>query len=231
MSWTARGEAGEAVDVLAIGSGPARSRPTRPLASRTVRIGVDATSLHGPRTGVGVFTHEILAALPRRSDLEVTAFAVTWRGRGELAGMVPPGVRAIGRPMAAQPLRAMWRRSDLPPIDWLAGRFDVVHGANFVVPPSRHAAQVATVHDLTPWRFPELANRDTRTYPGLVARAIRRGAWIHVVSRWVADEVAAEYPAAAERTVVVPNGITPLRADGPATGAARGRERAGGERY
>jgi glycosyltransferase involved in cell wall biosynthesis len=196
-----------------------------------MRIGVDGTSLHGPRTGVGVVTHEILAALGRRPELEVAAFAVTWRGRGELAGLVPPGVRAIGRPMAARPLRAAWRRIDLPPIEWLAGRFDLVHGPNFVVPPSRRAAQVATVHDLTPWRYPELANRDTQAYPGLVARAVGRGAWIHVVSRWVAGEVAAEYPAAAERTVVVPNGINPLPPDGPAAGAARGRALAGGDRY
>ena len=84
--------------------------------------------------------------------------------------------------MAARPLRACWVRADLPPIEWLVGSLDVVHGPNFVVPPSRRAAQVVTVHDLTPWRFPELANRDTRAYPRLVARAVRGGAWVHTVS-------------------------------------------------
>src|SRR4051794_1504522 len=117
-----------------------------------MRIAVDATSLHGARTGVGVFTHEILSALGRREDLEVDAFAVTWRGRGQLGGLVPSGVRAAGRPMAARPLRACWVRADQPPIEWFVGRHDVVHGPNFVVPPSRHAARVVTVHDLTPWR-------------------------------------------------------------------------------
>jgi glycosyltransferase involved in cell wall biosynthesis len=111
------------------------------------------------------------------------------------------------------------------------GPLDVVHGPNFVVPPTRRAAPVVTVHDLTPWRFPELANRDTRQYPGLVARAVRRGAWIHVVSEWVAGEIAAEHPAAADRIVVVPNGVTPLPADRPGTGATRGRRLAGADRY
>jgi glycosyltransferase involved in cell wall biosynthesis len=133
--------------------------------------------------------------------------------------------------MAARPLRFCWVRSDLPPIEWFTGRFDVVHGPNFVVPPARRAGQVVTVHDLTPWRFPELATRDTRAYPGLVARAVRRGAWVHAVSEWVAAEVAAEHPEASDRIVAVPNGVTPLVAEGPATDAARGRALAGADRY
>ncbi|MBV9952210.1 MAG: glycosyltransferase family 4 protein [Acidimicrobiia bacterium] len=194
-------------------------------------IGVDATALHGARTGVGVMTHEILSALAARTDVDVAAYAVTWRGRGQLGQLVPPGVRTIGRPMAAQPLRQSWLRSDVPPIEWLVGSLDVVHGPNFVVPPARRAAEVATVHDLTPWRFPELANRDTRQYPQLVARAVRRGAWIHAVSEWVAGEVAAEHPAAADRIVVVPNGVTPLPPETRDSDAARGRELAGAARY
>src|SRR4051794_7688598 len=194
-------------------------------------VGIDATALHGPRTGVGVMTHEILTALADRDDVDVAAYAVTWRGRGQLGDLVPPGVRTIGRPMAAQPLRQSWLRSDLPPIEWLVGRLDVVHGPNFVVPPARAAAQIATVHDLTPWRFPELANRDTRQYPQLIARAVRRGAWIHAVSEWVAGEVAAEHPSAADRIVVVPNGVTPLPPDSRDTGATRGRGLAGAARY
>ena len=175
-----------------------------------MRIAVDATSLHGARTGVGVVTQEILSALGRRHELDVTAYAVTWRGRGRLADLVPSGIRAAGRPMAARPLRFCWTRADLPPIEWFVGPLDVVHGPNFVVPPTRRAARVVTVHDMTPWRFPELATRDTRAYPALVARAVRGGAWVHTVSEWVADEVRTEHPDAAARVVTVPNGVTPL---------------------
>jgi alpha-1,3-rhamnosyl/mannosyltransferase len=64
-----------------------------------------------------------------------------------------------------------------------------------------------------------------------VARAVRGGAWVHAVSQWVADEVASEHPGAAERIVAVPNGVTPLPPDGPSTGAVRGRQLAGAERY
>lgn len=196
-----------------------------------VRIGVDATALHGRRTGIGVFTEQVLTRLGRNDGLDVAAFAVTFRGRGQLSSLVPMGVEAVGRPMAAQPLRRCWQRSELPPIEWFIGAVDLVHGPNFVVPPTRNAARLVTVHDLTPWRFPELANADTRAYPGLVRRAVERGAWVHTVSEFVADEVRDLFPSAAGRVRVVPNGISPLAAETATTDATRGRTLAGADRY
>ncbi len=67
--------------------------------------------------------------------------------------------------MAARPLHEAWRRTDHPLIDRWIGRHDVVWGPNFVVPPTR-AAEVVTVHDLTPVRYPELANEFTLAFPG-----------------------------------------------------------------
>ena len=57
-----------------------------------MRIAFDATALLEPRTGVATFAHEVLTRLARRSDLDVVAFAVTWRGRGRLPDLVPPNV-------------------------------------------------------------------------------------------------------------------------------------------
>ncbi|MGH9184765.1 MAG: glycosyltransferase family 1 protein, partial [Acidimicrobiales bacterium] len=113
-----------------------------------MRLAFDATSLLGPRTGVGTFTAEVLGRLATRPDIDVTAFAVTWRGRGDFPGAVPAGVAAIARPLPARLMRAAWRHAELPPLEWIAGRFDAVHGPNFVVPPSRRAARLVTVHDL-----------------------------------------------------------------------------------
>src|SRR5699024_10433228 len=112
-------------------------------------------------------------------DLEVIAFGVTWRGRDELGPSMPAGIDVVGRPMAARPLRQAWRRADVPPIELWTGPVDVVHGPNFVVPPTRKAAELVTVHDLTCVRFPQLCTADTLEYPDLIRRAVRRGATIH----------------------------------------------------
>jgi glycosyltransferase involved in cell wall biosynthesis len=191
-----------------------------------LRVAIDATSLLEPLTGVGVFVDELLERLAARDDLAMTAFAITWRGRGRLPEVVPRRVRAVSAVMPARPLRAAWRHADHPRIDRFIGAHDVVHGPNFLVPPTR-AASVVTVQDLTPWRFPEMCDDNTRQYPTLVARAMRRGAWVHVTSSFVRDEVLALDDAVAERVVTVPLGV---RHVGPGDGSA-GRRRAGGDRY
>ena len=73
------------------------------------------------------------------SDVDVRAVGFTARGHRALRDAVPPGVRASGVPVPARALRASWRRVPFPPIELLAGRGDVVHGTNFVLPPSVRA--------------------------------------------------------------------------------------------
>ena len=200
-------------------------------ASVPLHVAVDATSLIGPRTGVGRFTAEIVNRVAQRDEVALSAFAVTWRGRGRLRPTLPAGVRFVGPAVPARLVRVLWSRFDMPSAEWLAGPYDVVHGPNFVVPPARHAAEVVTVHDLTSVRFPELCTPDTRQYPALIARAVRRGAWIHAVSRFVAEEVQQAFGVEDERVVVIPNGFGPPPSDRQGFDAAAGRHLAGADRY
>ncbi|MEJ7845685.1 MAG: glycosyltransferase family 1 protein [Acidimicrobiales bacterium] len=191
-----------------------------------LRAAVDATPLYGPRTGVGRFTGELLAHLAAEPGLELVAYATTWRGRGDLPGLVPAGVRTVRAPMAARPLRAAWRRMDHPRIERWTGPVDVVHGGNFVVPPAA-GAQVVTVHDLTFRRYPELCTADVLAYPALLRRALDRGAWVHTVSCFVRDEVIELLGAPEDRVVCVANGVTA----GAPGHAGRGGRLVGGGRY
>jgi glycosyltransferase involved in cell wall biosynthesis len=192
-----------------------------------LRVALDVTPLLGAHTGVAAFTTGALAALAPRTEVELRAYAVTWRGRARVAGVVPAGVAVAGRPMAARPLRGMWRRFDVPPIEWWTGAIDVVHGTNFVVPPAARAAEVVTVHDLTPVRYPQMSTRDTLQYPGLLRRALQRGAVVHTPSRFVAEEVVDLLGAAPDRVHAVHHGVPPIETGDP----AGGRRRAGGDRY
>lgn len=196
-----------------------------PGADPPLRVAVDATPLLGARTGVGVFTHALLRGLGERADVDVTAFPVSVSGRADLRALLPPGVRARTPPLPARPLHAAWQRTSHPRVDALVGRPDVVHGPNFVVPPAR-AARVATVHDLTTVRYPELCHAATLRFPSLVRRAAAEGAWIHTPSHAVRDEVVAELGLDPARVVAVPNGFDPPRGD-----PAVGRRLAGVEHY
>lgn len=181
-----------------------------------MRIAVDATALLDPPTGIGTFTDRLLCGLRDRSDVDPVAYAASWRGRDRLTAAVPSGVATVTRPLPARPARALWRRVDRPPIEWWTGPATVVHGPNFVVPPTRRAAAVVTVHDLTTVHHPELCDRSTLAYPVLVQRAIDRGAWVHTVSAFVADEVRQFFRVDPDRVVTVHNGLDPAPAsDGP----------------
>jgi len=184
-----------------------------------LRVAVDATSLYDAQTGIGRFTWNMLAELAGDHELDLRAFAVTWRGSADLASLVPPGVTAVPGRMAAAPLRAAWRRADGPRIERWTGPVEVVHGPNYVVPPAR-APQVMSIHDVTFLRYPEFCTADVLQYPGLIERALRRGAWVHTDSDFVRHEVIDHFKADPDRVVTVPLGVTPPPTGDPGRGRA-----------
>jgi glycosyltransferase involved in cell wall biosynthesis len=176
---------------------------------------------------VASFVAGALRGLAPRDDVELSVYALSWRGRAGLARVAPSGARVVTRPAPARPLRWAWRRADHPASEWWTGPVDVVHGTNFVVPPTRRAAAIATVHDLTPIRYPELSTADTLQYPGLLRRALRRGAHVHASSSFVAGEVVELLGARPDRVHTVAPGVPPVEAGDPDVG----RRMAGSDRY
>jgi glycosyltransferase involved in cell wall biosynthesis len=186
---------------------PERSAPSE---QGRLSVGFDATPLLGNQTGVGLFCAGALTGLSAVPSIDVSAFAVSWRRRRGIAAKVPAGVSIGQRAMPARPLHTAWRHSSLPPVEWFIGPHDVVHGSNFVVPPTRRAARVVTVHDLTVLLYPELCDPPTLAYPALVRRAVDDGAWVHTPSHFVAEQVAVELGIDPARIRAVHHGIPPL---------------------
>jgi glycosyltransferase involved in cell wall biosynthesis len=191
-----------------------------------MRLALDGTPLLGPRSGVGEVVAGIAPELARRDDVELVAYALTLRGRDDLAARIPPATRAATRLYPARAVRQAWRRSEHPSIERWTGPVDVVHATNYVGPPTK-AREVVSVYDLGFVRYPELVADDALDYPVLLRRAIRRGAWIHTTSDFVRDEVVATFSVAPERVVRVYPGIPPIHGGD----AARGRALAGTGRY
>ena len=207
-----------------------------------LRVAIDGQPLLGRRTGIGYFCHHLLESLTDlvrsgEEDLDVGVYAVTWRMRPDLERVLPAGAHLVGRPMPARPVRAVWAAGVDVPLELFTGALDVVHGTNFVVPPTFRAGRVASVQDLTPVRFPEMCEPATLAFPDLIRRAVRQGAWVHTASRFVADEVIADFGAHPDRVRVVGYGIpgpTPPAGGDPARDpAAEGRFRPPGpfDRY
>jgi glycosyltransferase involved in cell wall biosynthesis len=116
-------------------------------------------------------------------------------------------VRVGRRRAPARLLQAAWSRLPWPPVEWLAGPVDVFHATNFPAPPTRRAATVVTIHDLTYLRHPEMVSDASARYRHLVPRALDRGALVVTPTAAVAAEAAEAYGLGADRLVVTPLGV------------------------
>jgi glycosyltransferase involved in cell wall biosynthesis len=192
-----------------------------------LRVALDANPLVHQRTGVGQFTAQLLALLATRDDIEACAYAITRRGRGTVAGQVPPGVRAATSPLPARVAHALWGSVSWPQVEHWTGDVDVVHATNFVAPPAR-APVVVTVHDLAFVTSPELCQRETRAYEPRLRRAIARGATVHAVSDYVAGAARTHFGLDEKRVVRVYEGAAPMLGAGS---AGAGHRLAGGDEY
>jgi glycosyltransferase involved in cell wall biosynthesis len=178
---------------------------------RSIAVAMDATPLLGVRTGVGESVAGFISAVSADPGIEVIAYGLSATAGKALPERLPGTVRAARRmPIPADALLRAWARFDHPAIERWTGPVDVVHGTNFVVPPSRKAARLVTVHDLTPVRFPELCSPTSLRYPALIRRAVEGGASIHTVSQSMADDVMDHFHVNGDRVHVIHNGLTPL---------------------
>jgi glycosyltransferase involved in cell wall biosynthesis len=168
-----------------------------------MRVGLDATPLLGARTGIGRYTGALLQALASFDD-QLVATAFTLRGRGALR--VPPGVEVRARAVPARALHEAWARSSFPPVELLAGRLDVFHATNFVLPPVRRARGVVTVHDLAFLHLTSTVSAASARYRALVPRSLARAAVVVTPSEAVAGQVHEAY-APRVPVLAVPHGV------------------------
>ena len=142
---------------------PGGSEPPKltAYAGRLCVIGVEATSLIGPRSGVGHTTASIVEALVdagrRRRDHALPDQSPPRRlGASFDACRAHPRMqvaRVPGCPDASPP--QVWSRVEWPPAELFCGPIDVFWGPNFLLPPLVKAAGVVTVHDLAFVDVPE----------------------------------------------------------------------------
>lgn len=163
-----------------------------------MRVAIDATPLIGSRTGIGVFVEGLLRSfrdyIPDDADYQVAEYTLSLRARmnGTTHGHWVP------LPAAASSL--VWRTFRSPKIEKFVGHIDVVHGTNFVVPPSK-VPRVISVHDLSFLNQPRSFRNSNRRFDHSVKEAVNSGATVHTISDYVAEEIRSRYGAKDVRVV------------------------------
>ena len=140
-----------------------------------MRILADYRPALRERTGVGEYLHGLIGAYAAAHPGEVTLFTSSWKDRLSPAVVSELGVNAIDRRIPVRALNLLWHRAGWPPVEMVAGDFDVVHAAHPLLIPARRAAQVVTIHDLFFLGHPQQTTAEIRRdYPALAGRHARR---------------------------------------------------------
>jgi glycosyltransferase involved in cell wall biosynthesis len=169
-----------------------------------VQVAFDVVPLAGSRTGVGNAVAALHDELGRRKDVSLVPYLVSVRAPKSLGSKLPIPALAAHR---------LWATADTPSADRWLPPFDVIHGANYVVPPSSKP-RLVSVYDCWFLQRPDLAAPAVRRAGKVLLRSIRRGAHVHTSSQATADALR-RFTGDAPITVI-PLGALPL----PAAGAA-----------
>src|SRR6185295_1035576 len=116
--------------------------------SARVKLGIDVVGALRPHTRAGRYTAEFVSALTRIDPgPEVVLFCNAFRVKdaGKVLGLGPP---VVNPRIPGRVLLTAWRCLRWPPIDVLIGPVDGFHTSDWVHPPQRHGATLATVHDV-----------------------------------------------------------------------------------
>lgn len=163
----------------------------------SLRVAFDCGPLLDPPTGVGRYTRELGRSL---SDVgaDVRPYAVSLRGTTD--------VSMDRMRLPARLVHKAWLRAGRPSADRLVGDVDVVHGTNFVLPPTKHPG-VVTIHDLSFLRddaFPGAA-----AWARMVPWSIDRADRVVTITDQVAGEIVDHYGTDRSKIVVTHLGVSP----------------------
>jgi glycosyltransferase involved in cell wall biosynthesis len=164
-----------------------------------IRLAIDTGALHGPRTGIGVAVDGLVGTLTDRPEVSLHPYVVSYRAA------LASGTQRL--PLPATLAHRAWARAPFPRTDRWLGDVDLVHGTNYVVPPSKHRT-VVTVYDCWFLRHEHEAMPAVRRAGAVLRAAVRRGAMVHTSS--LATEHAVRELLHTDRVRTVHLGAAPL---------------------
>jgi len=141
-----------------------------------MRIGIDISQVVYEGTGVANYTKKLVSTLlkiDKKNDY-VLFFASLRRSleRSFIKKLKSSRVKIKQFKIPPTLLDFLWNRLHIFPIEWFIGRVDVFFSSDWIQPPAQKAKLVTTIHDLTPWLYPQTL------HPKIVATHKRRMKWV-----------------------------------------------------
>jgi len=176
-----------------------------------LRIGIDFTAALKQSGGIGRYTRGLITTLARLDRQNSYILMAT---PDALQASRPPFETYSNfnykiYPLTERWMTIGWHRFYLPvPVEWFAGPVDLFHSPNFILPPTRRAKSILTVHDLSFMRHPQGAVDSLRQWlEKVVPRSLARADHILADSRSTKQDLIDIFSISAKNITVVGAGV------------------------
>jgi len=176
-------------------------------AGERLAVSIDVTAVPQRPAGGGRYTVELVQALVRRPDVDLTVVtrandAARWRRFDR--------VSVLARAPGARPLRIAWEQAALPRVLRRAG-VDVHHGPHYTMPERASVPIVVTVHDCTFFDHPDWHQRTKVRFFRRAIRVAARRANVIVCGSEETAERLTSLCAVAGPVIIAPYGVDATR--------------------
>ena len=175
-----------------------------------MKIAIDYTPAALQGAGIGRYTRGLVDALLPLLAPDDQLTLLLPRGKTPFAPSHWPAQIDIRHlPFSDYHQTILWHRLRLPIyVEWLVGKVDIFHAPNFLLPPTRRARTLLTIHDLAYMVRPQYAHPDLRRFLEKAAsRSIRHADHILVDSEATRQDAMRLFGLAPESVTVVGAGV------------------------
>lgn len=157
-----------------------------------MKIGIDGKPLLMQKTGSGIYTDRLLAAISSLDEQikfrVYLPFSLAQLGKDakryteDLRQQHTGQVSFVGNYFPPKLRRWVWQNSDMMPVERVIGDVDLFHATNLVMPPLRKAKGVFTVYDLTFMLFPAYHVKGMQSFVRETKRSAERSDGLIAIS-------------------------------------------------
>ncbi len=173
-----------------------------------MKICIDIQSSVSQRAGVGRYTCALASELDKlvKDDI-IELFYFDFQGKAICP--VRRGKTKVIRWCPGRAAQFLWKTFNWPPFNMFAGKADVYHFPNFILPPLNTGKTVATIHDVAFKRHPQyVEDRNRRYLDSRIQNTASRADAIITVSEFSASEITELLGIEPDRIFPVHNGIS-----------------------
>ncbi len=162
------------------------------------------------RAGIGRYTRLLGRYLPDYLNVEdnLGLFYFDFKRKADVTD-IPTDMLRPCRLVPGKIIEQLWKRRLPPKYNWLAGKADLYHFTNFIIPPiKRKAKTVVTICDMSFMRHPECAEARNLAYiRSRIADTVKRADSIVTISEFSKKEIEHFFPASTGKVSSIYLGI------------------------